>query len=68
MGIASAMMKTTMKSAFLMEEIVADLMSKNNSAQNANALEELQHLPELPLPEAAISILVMGIVMISTTI
>ena len=40
MGIASAMMKTTMKSAFLMEEIVADLMSKHNSAQNANALNE----------------------------
>ena len=44
-------MKTTMKPAFLTEEIAVDQMSKHNTAQNANALEEeegvveeLQHL------------------------
>ena len=75
MGITTVMMKTTMKPAFLTEEIAVDQMSIHNTAQNANALEEegaveeLQHLPELPLAKAAIRIgLVMGIVMISTTI
>ena len=73
--MVSAMMKPTMLPASLMEEIVVDLMSIHNTAQNAYALkeegavEELQHLPELPLVKAAIRIgLVMGIVMISTTI
>ena len=69
-------MKTTMKPAFLTEEIAVDQMSIHNTAQNANALEEeegaveeLQHLLELYLVEAAIRVgLVMGIVMISTTI
>ena len=58
MGIPTVMMKTIMKPAFLMEEIVVDLMSRHNTAQNANALEEeeeegaveeLQHLRELQL-------------------
>ena len=61
----------------MMVEIAVDLMSIHNTAQNAYALkeeeegavEELQHLPELQLPELAIRVgLVMGIVMISTTI
>ena len=58
-----------------MEEIAVDLMSIHNTAQNANALEkegaveELQHLPELQLPELAIRVgLEMGIAMISTII
>ena len=76
MGITTVMMKTTMKPAFLTEEIAVDQMSIHNTAQNANALEEeegaveeLQHLLELLLAKAAIRIgLVMGIVMISTTI
>ena len=70
------MMKTTMKPASLMEEIAVDLMSIQIIAQNAYALkeeegavEELQHLLELQLVEAAIRVgLVMGIVMILTTI
>ena len=40
MGIPTVMMKTIMKPAFLMEEIVVDLMSIHNTAQNANALNE----------------------------
>ena len=76
MGIVSVMMKTTMKPAFLMEEIVVDLMSIHNIAQHVYALkeeegevEELQHLLELQLPELAIRVgLLMGIVMISITI
>ena len=52
-----------------------DLMSIHNTAQNAYALKEVevvvkeqQHLPELPLAESAIRAgLVMGIVMMSTT-
>ena len=40
MGMASVMMKTTMKPAFLMEEIVVDLMSIQNTAVNAYALNE----------------------------
>ena len=61
----------------MMAEIAVDLLSIHSIAQNANALkeeeegvaEELQHLPELQLFEAVIRIrLVMGIVMISTTI
>ena len=59
-----------------MEEIAVDLMLILNIAQYVNALkkeegvvEELQHLPELQLPEVAIRVgLVMGIVMISITI
>ena len=38
MGIVSVMMKTTMKPAFLMEEIAVDLMSIRNTAQYVNAL------------------------------
>ena len=75
MGITTVMMKTTMKPAFLTEEIAVDQMSIHNTAQNANALEkegaveELQHLPELQMPKFAFRVgLVMGIVMISTTI
>ena len=59
-----------------MVEIAVGLMSILNIAQYVNALkeeegvvEELQHLPELQLPELAIRVgLLMGIVMISTTI
>ena len=40
MGITTVMTKTTMKPAFLMEEIAVDLISIHNSAQNANALNE----------------------------
>ena len=40
MGITTVMTKTTTKSAFLMEEIVVDLMSIQIIAQNANALNE----------------------------
>ena len=40
MGITIVMMKTTMKPAFLMEEIAVDLMSTHNTAQNANVLNE----------------------------
>ena len=40
MGMASVMMKTTMKPAFLMVEIAVDLMSTHNTAQNANVLNE----------------------------
>ena len=78
MGITTVMMKTTMKPVFLTEEIAVDQMSIHNTAQNANALEEeeeegaveeLQHLLELQLFEAEIRVrLLMGIVMISTTI
>ena len=60
----------------MMVEIAVDLMSIQNFALYVNALkkeegvvEELQHLPELQLPELAIRVgLLMGIVMISTTI
>ena len=72
MGITTVMMKTTMKPAFLTEEIAVDQMSIHNTAQNANALEEkegaveeLQHLQEEIL---VIFGLLMGIVMISTII
>ena len=58
-----------------MEEIAVDLMLIRNTAIYVNALkeeegvaEELQQLPELQLAKAVISILEMGIVMISTTI
>ena len=65
MGITSVMMKTIMKPAFLMEEIAVDLMSIHNTAQNAYALKEV----EVVVEEAAIRVgLLMGIVMISTTI
>ena len=40
MGITTVMMKTTMKPAFLMEEIVVDLMSTQIGAQNASVLNE----------------------------
>ena len=40
MGMASVMTKTTMKPAFLMVEIVVDLMSIQIGAQNVNALNE----------------------------
>ena len=40
MGIATVMISTTMKPAFLMEEIVVDLMSIQFGAQNVNALNE----------------------------
>ena len=59
-----------------MVEIAVDLMLIHNTAIYVNALkeeegvvEELQHLRELQLFEAEIRVrLVMGIVMISTTI
>ena len=38
MGITTVMMKTIMKPAYLMEEIVVDLMSTHFTAQNANVL------------------------------
>ena len=72
MGITTVMMKTTMKPAFLTEEIAVDQMSIHNTAQNANALEEegaveeLQHLQEEIL--VLMVGLLMGIVMISTII
>ena len=72
MGITTVMMKTTMKPAFLTEEIAVDQMSIHNTAQNANALEEegaveeLQHLQEEIL--VIMVGLLMGIVMISTII
>ena len=60
----------------MMVEIAVDLMLIQIIAMYVNALkeeegvaEELQHLPELQLFEAEIRVrLVMGIVMISTTI
>jgi hypothetical protein len=59
-----------------MVEIAVDLMSIHNTAQNVYALKveegamvELQHLLEVQLAEAAFRVgLLMGIVMISTTI
>ena len=59
-----------------MEEIAVDLMLILNIAIYVNALkeeeevaEDLQHLPELQRPELALRFgLLMGIVMISTTI
>ena len=58
-----------------MEEIAVEVILIQIIAQNVYVLKkeeegamEEQHLLELPLVEAAISILVMGIVMISTTI
>jgi hypothetical protein len=76
MGITTVMIKTTMKPASLMEEIVVDLMLIHSFAQYVNALkveevvvEELRLLPELQVAEAAVRVgLVMGIVMTSTTI
>ena len=40
MQMATVMMSTTMKPAFLMEEIVVDLMSIQIGVQNVNALNE----------------------------
>ena len=40
MQMATVMMSTTMKPAFLMEEIAVDLISIQYSVQNANALNE----------------------------
>ena len=60
-----------------MEEIAVDLMWIQSGAQNVyvlkeeeeGAVEELQHLPELPLVEDAIRVgLLMGIVMMKTII
>ena len=72
MGITTVMMKTTMKPAFLTEEIAVDQMSIHNTAQNANALEEEEAVEELQhLQEEILVIMVrllMGIVMISTII
>ena len=72
MGITTVMMKTTMKPAFLTEEIAVDQMSIHNTAQNANALEEEEAVEELQhLQEEILAIMVgllMGIVMISTII
>ena len=59
MGITTVMMKTTMKPAFLTEEIAVDQMSIHDTAKNANALEEI----------LVIMVgLLMDIVMISTII
>ena len=60
----------------MMAEIAVDQMSIHNTAHYVNVLkkeegaaEELQHLPELQLPELAIRVgSEMDIVMISTTI
>ena len=76
MQMVFVMMSTTMKPASLMEEIAVVVLLIQIIAQYVNALkeeegvvEELQHLPELQLPELAIRVgLLMGIVMISTTI
>ena len=69
MGIPTVMTKTTMKPAFLMEEIAVDLMLIHNSVQYVNVLKKEEGAVELQLPTAAIRVgLVMGIVMISTTI
>ena len=70
------MISTIMKAVPMMVEIAVDLMLIPNIAQNVSALkeeegvvEELQHLPELQLFETEIRVrMVMGIVMISTTI
>ena len=70
------MTEITMKSVILMEEIVVDQMSLHLVAHNVCALKEkegavkeLQQFPELQLPELAIRVgLLMGIVMMSTTI
>ena len=40
MRMATVMMSTTMKPAFLMAVIAVDQMSTHNTAQNANALNE----------------------------
>ena len=77
MQMATVMISTTMKPASLMEEIAVVVLLIQIFAHYVNALkkeeegvvEELQHLPELQLPGLAIKVgLVMGIVMISTTI
>ena len=56
----------------MMVVIAVDLVYWHNTAQNAYALKEeveLQHLLELQVAEAAIRVgLLMGIVMIATTI
>ena len=64
MEMASVMIQTTMKLAFLTVEIAVDLMSIQIIAMNAYALMteeeeeavELQHLLELQVAEAAIRI------------
>ena len=75
MEMVTVMMSTTMKPASWMEEIAVVVFLIEIIAQYVNALkkeevaEELQHLLELQLPELAIRVgLLMGIVMISTTI
>ena len=70
MGIATVMMKTTMKPAPMMEEIAVDLESINITAQNAYALkEEKEEAVELQLVKAAFRVgLEMSIVMIATII
>ena len=68
------MMKTITKAAFLMVEIAVDLMSIHTNVKNAYALKEeveeaveLQYLLELQFSANLVGLL-MGIVMISTTI
>ena len=71
MQMATVMMSTTMKPASLMEEIAVDLMfCAVCPVQYVNALkEEKGAVEELQLTEIAIRVgLLMGIVMISTTI
>ena len=62
MEMATVMMKTTMKPASLMEEIAVDLMSIQHFAQNVNALKKDEEMIVIMIG------LLMGIVMISTTI
>ena len=75
MQMVFVMMSTTMKPASLMEEIAVVVLLIQIIVQNVyvlkeeGAVEEQQHLPELPLAEAAIRVgLLMGIAMISTII
>ena len=72
MGITTVMMKTTMKPAFLTEEIAVDQMSIHNAAQNANALEEEGAVEELQHLQEEILVIMVGLlmsfVMISTII
>ena len=58
MGITTVMMKTTMKPAFLMEEIAVDLMLIQICAQYVNALKEeegaVEELQQLQVVEGVI--------------
>ena len=70
MEMATVMMSTTMKPAFLMGEIAVEVLFIHFIAQNVYVLKEEEGaVEELQLVVAAIRVgLLMGTVMISTTI